>query len=42
MKPIVEMQFADFGVLALNQAGNNAGAHFYRTGMPVNLTLRMP
>ena len=42
MKPIVEMQFADFGTLALNQAGNNAGAHFYRTGIPVNLTFRMP
>ena len=42
MKPILEMQFADFGTLALNQTGNNAGAHFYRTGMPVNITLRMP
>ena len=42
MKPILEMQFADFGTLALNQAGNNAGAHFYRTGIPVNITLRMP
>ncbi len=42
MKPIVEMQFADFGTLALNQAGNNAAAHFYRTGIPVNLTFRMP
>lgn len=42
MKPIVEMQFADFGTLALNQAGNNAGAHFYRTGIPVNITFRMP
>ena len=42
MKPILEMQFADFGTLALNQAGNNAGAHFYRTGLPINITLRMP
>ena len=42
MKPILEMQFADFGTLALNQMGNNAGAHFYRTGMPLNITLRMP
>lgn len=42
MKPIVEMQFADFGTLALNQAGNNASAHFYRTGIPVNITFRMP
>ncbi len=42
MKPIVEMQFADFGTLGQNQMANNAGAHFYRTGKPVNLTLRMP
>ena len=42
MHPIVEMQFADFGTLALNQMGNNAGAHYFRTGVPVNLTLRMP
>ncbi len=42
MKPIVEMQFADFGTLGQNQMGNNAGAHFYRTGLPVNLTMRMP
>lgn len=41
-KPIVEMQFADFGTIGLNQFGNNAGAHFYRTGIPVNITLRMP
>lgn len=42
MKPIVEMQFADFGTLAQNQLGNNAGAHYFRTGVPVNVTLRMP
>ncbi len=42
MKPIVEMQFADFGTLAQNQLGNNAAAHYYRTGIPVNVTLRMP
>lgn len=42
MKPILEMQFADFGTLGQNQMGNNCGAHFYRTGVPVNVTLRMP
>ena len=42
MKPIAEMQFADFGTLGLNQMGNNAGAHFFRTGVPVNITMRMP
>lgn len=42
MKPVVEMQFADFGTLGLNQMGNNAGAHYFRTGVPVNITMRMP
>ena len=42
MKPIAEMQFADFGILALNQMCNNAAAHYFRTGVPVNVTLRMP
>ncbi len=42
MKPIVEMQFADFGTIGQNQMANNAGAHFYRTGLPINLTMRMP
>lgn len=42
MKPIIEMQFADFGTLAQNQIANNAAAHYYRTGIPVNLTVRMP
>ncbi len=42
MKPIIEMQFADFGTIAQNQFANNAAAHFYRTGLPVNLTMRMP
>ncbi|MCD7797990.1 MAG: alpha-ketoacid dehydrogenase subunit beta [Akkermansiaceae bacterium] len=41
-KPIIEMQFADFGTIGLNQFGNNAGAHFFRTGIPLNITLRMP
>ena len=42
MKPIVEMQFADFSSIALNQFCNNAAAHYYRTGQPVNVTLRLP
>lgn len=42
MKPILEMQFADFGTLAQNQMGNNAAAHYYRTGIPLNITMRMP
>ncbi len=42
MKPIVEMQFADFGSIAFNQIVNYAGTHFYRTGIPVPMTVRMP
>lgn len=41
-KPIIEMQFSDFGTIALNQFVNNAASHYYRTGIPVNITLRMP
>src|SRR6266567_4705221 len=32
MRPIVEMQFADFSSIALNQILNNAGTHYWRTG----------
>lgn len=42
MKPIIEMQFADFGTIGLNQFANNCAAHYFRTGIPVNITLRMP
>lgn len=42
MHPIVEMQFADFSSVAFNQIVNHAGTHFYRTGVPVPLTVRMP
>lgn len=42
MKPIIEMQFADFGTIGVNQFANNCAAHFFRTGLPVNVTLRMP
>lgn len=42
MKPIVEMQFADFSTIALNQIVNNAATHYYRTGVPVNITVRLP
>ena len=33
MRPIVEMQFADFSSIAFNQIVNNAGTHYYRTGV---------
>ena len=35
MRPIVEMQFADFSSIALNQILNNAGTHYWRTDIPV-------
>lgn len=42
MKPIMEVQFADFSTIALNQIVNNAAAHYFRTGYPVNITVRLP
>ncbi len=42
MKPIVEMQFADFSSVAFNQIVNQAATHYYRTGVPVPITVRMP
>jgi len=42
MRPIVEMQFADFSSIALNQILNNAGTHYWRTNMPVPITVRLP
>ena len=38
MRPIVEMQFADFSSVAFNQIVNQAATHFYRTGVPVPLS----
>lgn len=42
LKPVVELQFADFGTNALHQVLNNAGTHHYRTGVPVPMTVRAP
>jgi len=42
MRPIVEMQFADFSSVAFNQIVNQAGTHYYRTGVPVPITVRLP
>src|SRR5205085_7820653 len=41
MRPIVEMQFADFSSIALNQVLNNAGTHYWRTNVPVAIALRV-
>src|ERR1700737_1501061 len=42
MRPIVEMQFADFSSTALNQILNNAGTHYWRTNVPGPITVRLP
>jgi acetoin:2,6-dichlorophenolindophenol oxidoreductase subunit beta len=42
MRPIIEMQFADFSSIAFNQIVNHAGTHFYRTGVPIPITMRLP
>ena len=42
LKPVVELQFADFVTVAMHQILNNAGTHHYRTGVPVPMTVRMP
>ncbi len=42
MRPIVEMQFADFSSIAFNQIVNQAATHFYRTGVPIPFTIRLP
>jgi acetoin:2,6-dichlorophenolindophenol oxidoreductase subunit beta len=42
MRPIVEMQFADFSSIALNQILNNAGTQFWRTAKPCPITVRLP
>jgi acetoin:2,6-dichlorophenolindophenol oxidoreductase subunit beta len=42
MRPIVEMQFADFSSIAFNQIINQAGTHFYRTQVPCPIVVRLP
>ena len=42
MRPIIEMQFADFSSVAFNQIVNQAATHYYRTGMPIPITVRLP
>jgi len=41
-KPVVELQFADFGTTAIHQLLNNAGTMHYRTGVSVPMTVRAP
>ncbi len=42
MRPILEMQFADFSTIAINQICNQAATQFWRTGVPCPITVRLP
>ena len=42
MRPIVEMQFADFSTCGFNQIVNQAATLHYRTGIPCPLVIRLP
>ncbi len=42
MRPIIEMQFADFSVTGFNQIVNNAATLFWRTNVPCPITIRLP
>jgi pyruvate/2-oxoglutarate/acetoin dehydrogenase E1 component len=42
MRPIVEMQFADFSSTGFNQIVNQAGTQFWRTGKPCSVVVRLP
>jgi 2-oxoisovalerate dehydrogenase E1 component beta subunit len=42
LKPVAEMQFADFISLAFNQLVNNAGTMHYRFGFKVPMVVRCP
>ena len=42
MRPIAEMQFADFVTCAFNQLVTNASKIYYRWGIPVPMVVRLP
>jgi 2-oxoisovalerate dehydrogenase E1 component beta subunit len=42
LRPICEMQFADFVSCGFDQLVNVAGKMFYRQGLSVNITVRLP
>jgi acetoin:2,6-dichlorophenolindophenol oxidoreductase subunit beta len=42
MRPIVEMQFADFSTVAFNQIVNQAATMFWRTNVACPITVRLP
>jgi acetoin:2,6-dichlorophenolindophenol oxidoreductase subunit beta len=42
MRPIVEMQFADFSTVGFNQIVNQAATLFWRTAVPCPIVVRLP
>lgn len=42
LRPIVEMQFADFSTVAFNQIVNHAATMYWRTNLPCPITVRLP
>jgi len=42
MRPIIEMQFADFSTIGLNQIINQAATLFWRTQVPCPIVIRLP
>lgn len=42
LKPVVEMQYADFITCGFNQVVNNLATTHYRWGHPLNVTIRAP
>ncbi len=42
MRPIIEMQFADFSTPGFNQIVNHAATMFWRTQVPCPITIRLP
>jgi len=42
LRPIIEMQFADFSTVGFNQIVNQAATLFWRTGVSCPLTVRLP
>jgi pyruvate dehydrogenase E1 component beta subunit/2-oxoisovalerate dehydrogenase E1 component beta subunit len=42
MRPIIEMQFADFSTVGFNQIVNQAATQFWRTNVPCPIVVRLP
>jgi pyruvate dehydrogenase E1 component beta subunit/2-oxoisovalerate dehydrogenase E1 component beta subunit len=42
MRPIIEMQFADFSTVGFNQIVNQAATMYWRTQIPCPITIRLP